>query len=310
MQNPASACPHCGAQISANAQFCRSCGKPITVEPTSAPRQAIPSAERKCPHCGAPISPNAKFCRACGKTIEFSEQPPAQIPTPAPSAAPPSQATCPQCGAALSPTAQFCRACGKTVKPSAAQAPAVAPRAMPLIRQPLPGRVPVTPPPTPKKRRIGCGRPFACGCLVVLLLCVLTGVGGYWAYQNDLITLDTALRLIGRAPAIVTVYNFADDTVYLTISDLNTEKGESPTEKKTALTSLGLESHSHSQPGRYKYQFGTRAGGADLGACTLTLRYNDEYQFVPLPGIILVNRLNQPVFTFSDFLVASSSLCR
>jgi len=82
MQNPTSACPHCGAQISANAQFCKTCGKPITAAPTSAPRTAIPSAERNCPHCGAAISPAAQFCRACGKTIETSQLPSASAPSP------------------------------------------------------------------------------------------------------------------------------------------------------------------------------------------------------------------------------------
>ena len=72
MQNPASACPHCGAQISANAQFCKSCGKPITAEPTSAPRTVIPSAERKCPNCGATLSATAMFCKACGKPAKSS----------------------------------------------------------------------------------------------------------------------------------------------------------------------------------------------------------------------------------------------
>jgi hypothetical protein len=303
MQNP-TLCPHCGARISANAQFCRSCGKSIIAEPTSAPRPAVPSAERKCPHCGAALSETAQFCKACGKSVAAPTSAPRQ-------AMPPAERKCPHCGAAVSPTAAFCKECGKPLA-SAISKPEATPIAVPPVPA-LPGRLhssAVSSPPTPKKERGGCGRPFACGCLATFFLCVVIGVGSYVAYQNDLITLDTALRLIGRAPASVTVYNFADDTIYLTISDLNTKKEESPKEEKTALTPLGLENRSHSEPGRYKYQFGTRAGGADLGVCTLTLRYNDKYQFVPLPGMIIVNRLNQSASTPSDFLVASSSLCR
>ena len=123
-----------------------------------------------------------------------------------------------------------------------------------------------------------------------------------------MITLDSVLRLIGRAPAVVTVYNFADNTIYVTISELNAE--EDTSEQKVRFTPLALGSRSYSQTGRYQYQFGTREGGADLGTCTVTLNYNDEYQFVPLPGMIAVNRLNQPSSTFSDLLVESSSLCR
>ncbi|MCI0477473.1 MAG: zinc ribbon domain-containing protein [Anaerolineales bacterium] len=250
MQNPTLACPHCGAQISANAQFCKSCGKPIVADQSLAPRQVIPPAERKCPHCDAAISSTAQFCRACGKAIGPSQPP----------------------------------------LPSSLPAPSVSP-------------------PMPTKKRGGCGRPLACGCLAALFLCVLAGVGGYLAYQNDLITLGTVLRLIGRAPAVVTVYNFADNTIYVTFSELDPD-GSTSEQKAVRLTSLALESRSYSQPGRYKYQFGSRDGGADLGTCTVTLRYNDEYQFVPLPGMIVVNRLNQPSATFSDLLVESSSLCR
>jgi hypothetical protein len=124
-----------------------------------------------------------------------------------------------------------------------------------------------------------------------------------------MITLDSMLRLIGRAPAVVTVYNFADNAVYVTISKLNTE-GNTSEQSKLSFTSLAIGSLSYSQTGRYKYQFGTREGSADLGTCTVTLEYNDEYQFVPLPGMVVVNRLNQPSSTYSDLLVQSSSLCR
>ena len=68
-----------------------------------------------CPNCGASVSAQAKFCRACGKPIELAKPLPAQPAQPAPAAALPSQPTCPHCGAAISPTAQFCRACGKAV---------------------------------------------------------------------------------------------------------------------------------------------------------------------------------------------------
>ena len=58
-------CEHCGAVVSADAKFCRECGKTI-------------SGERACPHCGAALSPTAQFCRECGKPVALvPSQPPA-----------------------------------------------------------------------------------------------------------------------------------------------------------------------------------------------------------------------------------------
>ncbi len=106
MQNPMSACPHCGAQISAQARFCKACGKSVAA-PTGAPSPAIPSAERKCPTCGALLSATAKFCHACGKVVELASPPSPPSPAAAKSAAiptPASKATLPQklSGAAVS----------------------------------------------------------------------------------------------------------------------------------------------------------------------------------------------------------------
>jgi ribosomal protein L40E len=310
MQNP-TLCPHCGAQISENAQFCRSCGKPITTEPTSAPRPAILSAERKCSHCGAVVSADAKFCRACGKTIEFSEQPPSQILTPASAAAPPSQATCPQCGAALSPTAQFCRACGKPVKPSAAQAPAVAPRAMPLIRQPLPGRVPVTPPPTPKKRRIGCGFWTVSGCVAIIMLCLIGAVGVYFAFRSGTITQKTLLNLVGVGPGKITLMNFRDDAIQATLTPLKESKNEAQVVGKNLSLSAYEINNREIDQGRYRIEFRQQGASALLAAsCTLTIHAGDSYRFVALPEGIMVDRANAPSNKAADLIPETSAFCR
>ncbi len=63
------ACPHCGAQISANAQFCKVCSKSIAAKPTGAPRAGASPAKRKCPACGAALSKTAQFCKACGAAV-------------------------------------------------------------------------------------------------------------------------------------------------------------------------------------------------------------------------------------------------
>ena len=47
-------CPHCGAEIAADARFCSKCGKPIS---------------RVC-ECGAALAPDAAFCSRCGRSTE------------------------------------------------------------------------------------------------------------------------------------------------------------------------------------------------------------------------------------------------
>lgn len=74
-------CPHCGAQIAAQARFCANCGKPL------APA-AKPDAGNVCPRCQTPVRSTARFCPNCGYDIgqQF-----AAAPAPA-AVAPPQQA--------------------------------------------------------------------------------------------------------------------------------------------------------------------------------------------------------------------------
>ena len=133
MQNSMTACPHCGAQNSAKARFCKVCGKSVAAPMlTGAPRPAAPPGERQCPVCGATLSETAKFCKACGTSMA--------APVGAPREAAPAMARqCSTCGAVLLETAKFCKTCGAAVTmPSSA-------------RQPLPARPGVRPPTVPPR---------------------------------------------------------------------------------------------------------------------------------------------------------------
>ena len=55
------ACPSCGAQLPADAKFCRECGAKIEVPEVK---------ENICPECGAVIPTGGKFCGDCGAKIE------------------------------------------------------------------------------------------------------------------------------------------------------------------------------------------------------------------------------------------------
>ena len=48
------ACPHCGAQVQADAKFCPECGQPLA---------------SACAKCGAALAPGAKFCAECGEKV-------------------------------------------------------------------------------------------------------------------------------------------------------------------------------------------------------------------------------------------------
>lgn len=87
MQNQMRVCSHCGVPISAQAHFCKACGKSVAA-PTDAPSQAASSVERKCSSCGAALSETAQFCKACGKPVESPlVQLPSAVPTVPPVAA-------------------------------------------------------------------------------------------------------------------------------------------------------------------------------------------------------------------------------
>ena len=55
-------CPHCGAEIPGDSQFCRGCG--ARMEP-STPVQNVPQGH-VCPQCGAQMPETNLFCTLCG----------------------------------------------------------------------------------------------------------------------------------------------------------------------------------------------------------------------------------------------------
>lgn len=67
-------CAECGAEVSAQAKFCRVCGKPI-VKPE--PEEPV---AKFCPACGAELPEQAQFCCICGASVnETEEQVPLQV---------------------------------------------------------------------------------------------------------------------------------------------------------------------------------------------------------------------------------------
>ncbi len=171
-----------------------------------------------------------------------------------------------------------------------------------------------SPPPPPKKGGSGCVWWLLGGCLVLVVGCVVMAGGGFLAYRSGLITQATLLKLAGLAPANVEVDNFRDDTIQVSILQLdvpqNSNTSTSPAQFEAQLNAFDVHTTSIPTHGRYRVDFGTTTGGADLGTCTINLGSADQYQFVALPDKIVVNHVDRPPKTGPDLIVATSSLCR
>ncbi|MEN6615630.1 MAG: SPFH domain-containing protein [Syntrophorhabdus sp.] len=79
-------CPECGNPVSADAQFCQSCGHHLLVV-------------SQCPGCHKNLPANARFCPACGQDVRISK----------------ASIQCPHCKGDNIPGSQFCNHCGEKI---------------------------------------------------------------------------------------------------------------------------------------------------------------------------------------------------
>jgi hypothetical protein len=161
-----------------------------------------------------------------------------------------------------------------------------------------------------KKRGGGCGRSLGCGCLLLVVLLLAVGVGGYLAYRSGAITLTQVLTVVGLGPGDIEVDNFRDDTVYVTITQLNVAAGETPASATLEVAPFDIQTYRAEKTGRYSVGLSTTSGGTNLGTCTLNIRSGDVFQFVPLPDKTVVNRANKPSSLGSDYVIETCSFCR
>jgi len=134
-----------------------------------------------------------------------------------------------------------------------------------------------TPPPAgPKKTGRGCGPWLLVGCLVLGLGGVVLAVGGCLAYQSGLLTVDSALNLIGLGPGDVEVDNFRDEAIQVAILQLAAPPDSLPMEVSLEINPFDIRTHCLQNPGRFRIDFST--GAVDLGTCTLNLKSGDEFQ--------------------------------
>lgn len=171
-----------------------------------------------------------------------------------------------------------------------------------------PAQAPAVAAAKPKGR--GFGRWLLAGCLVLILGSCAAGVGGYLAYQAGMLTPDMILGLVGLGPAAIEVDNFRDDSVYVSIVQLDAPVDSTPLEATLDLNAFDIRTYRVGQPGRFQIDFGTSSGAAELGSCSLGVGSGDHLQFVTLPERIVINRVDDPVSVGTDLIVSTSSLCR
>jgi hypothetical protein len=162
----------------------------------------------------------------------------------------------------------------------------------------------------PRNGNRGCCGLLTCGCLIPIVLVVVVAMGGFFAYQNGVITKDGLLNLVGMGPGRVEIDNFRTDTVYVTVTPLDAPKGSAAAATTLTLSPYDIASRRIESPGRFRIDFGTSRGGANLGTCSLTVKSGDQYQFVSLADKVIVNRTNNPASSGRDFAIGTSALCR
>lgn len=213
-----------------------------------------------------------------------------QNPTPTPSApaAPIRPGNVPERGAALSYTP---------------------PTAQPVIPVQSYVQQPTTAPAPTAKSGGGCGRTILFGCLGLIVICGLLGIGGFLAYQGGALTTETLLTVAGLGPGHISVNNFRDDAIRVKITKLDVKDDSFTVIGEQELGAFDVRAFTISDSARYSAKFVQALDGAGLGECVMRVRSGDQYQFIALPDGIMVNRENNPPTRGTDLVVATSMLC-
>jgi len=199
-----------------------------------------------------------------------------------------------------------------TSKILVATAPPAHPTTLPEQRGsaiPQPPRIdPPAPSAAAKKKSGGC----LTGCLIAIVLLIVLGGAGFFAFRSGALTPNKLLNLIGQGPAKIEVDNFRDDAIQVNITRADPVGTGTPTPSPSGLQlkAFDVRAYQAQNPGKYRVDFRATTGNANLGSCTLTVRGGDQWQFVALPDRIAVNRVNNPSQVGKDFVITSSSLCR
>ncbi len=167
---------------------------------------------------------------------------------------------------------------------------------------------PPEPAPVPPKKRGGCGRILAFGCLTIIVLLVVVFGGGYLAYRSGALRQEIMMKMIGQGSPQVEVDNFSDQAVHVDFETVTNGK-RGTTGPTLALNPFDVRLQTLNGPNHWDITFTTNRLQS-LGTCHATLGSAERFQFVVLPGRIAVNRPDDPSSVGTDFVLGTSSLCK
>jgi hypothetical protein len=153
--------------------------------------------------------------------------------------------------------------------------------------------------------------------LVLFVLCLGIFGGTYWIYKYSPSTQQAVLALANVGPATIEMENVSDQTVFVyTTLDTKRQDKDSYGVFQWEMKPNGTNFKSDLNSSVYRIDFGSEAGGMDLGTCIFNLHSGQAFHFVMLPGNILVDRKDYPKIldhtpsSMNEFLVSKSSLCK
>jgi len=203
---------------------------------------------------------------------------------------------------------------------------------------PSPSRSPAAaqaPPAAPgPKKKAGCLRKLGCGCLVVLLVLIAVGGGGYLAYSRGLISQRKLANALGRGTGEVVVTNFSDYEVTITLTDRSSGQdftnpgdlfgGGHPIEPNFSdhfvlvpqgtyglqLTFAAPGTNVASTPGTTPATSPPASPAPSTIECNLAMKSGDVYRFVVINTATAVLRNSDRPTKADDLNVRTSSLCK
>ena len=163
--------------------------------------------------------------------------------------------------------------------------------------------------PQPKKAG-GWGKILAGGCLLTIGGCFALALGSFVAYKAQILTPESLMNLVGLGPGDIEVVNFRDDSMAVSILQLDVPEDSGPMGTSLDMNPYDVRRWRVQNPGRYQVDFVSADGATDLGGCTLTVRSGNYYQFVTMPETIVIRLKDKTPETGADLVVSSSTLCR
>jgi hypothetical protein len=148
---------------------------------------------------------------------------------------------------------------------------------------------------------------FACGAVCLL---VTTGLGGYYAFSQGLLSQREVLNAVGLGKGEITIINISDDSINTELFLLESESGGVESVNNERIAPFEISGFGGIQPGMYNLQIESPSGLPIGGICSLTIASGDSFQFVVVPSGIAVSQEGVEAQSADDIDMSTSELCR